>query len=208
MNDVLKHLEYLDKISETDVKAVRHSDVQYNASWKARGGVGAYFVAIRKYDRLEARAKQAGYDVFEAVRTDLRPEGIIDDIRDLRRYLLLWEAELMNRGIIIPELPKNEPDYGSGNVSWQENFPGRLDRLENTSKEGEIPHQECLLEAAKLMCSLCKKGDPFIGTPKDGLSWMHNVFHVGGSYTSKCMARPIYTELKNRGWVYELPSSQ
>src|SRR5687768_14281809 len=102
MTDNLKHLEFIDEISFQDTTAVKRAEQQYGASWKKRGGVGAYYVAIRKVDRLEESAKHHGYDVFEAIRKDKRSEGIIDDIRDLRRYLLLWEAEAMNLGICPP----------------------------------------------------------------------------------------------------------
>jgi hypothetical protein len=39
------------------------------------------------------------YDIFAGAQADERPEGLIDDIRDLRRYLLLVEAELRSRGV-------------------------------------------------------------------------------------------------------------
>jgi hypothetical protein len=41
--------------------------------------------------------------VFRAIASDARPDGIIDDIRDLRRYLLLVEAEMLAREVIGPE---------------------------------------------------------------------------------------------------------
>jgi hypothetical protein len=53
----------------------------------------------RKWDRLELYCKQHGYDIFKAMDEDDRGEGIIDDIRDIRRYFLLIEAEAKQRGI-------------------------------------------------------------------------------------------------------------
>ena len=35
---------------------------------------------------------------FKAMQADTRPEGILDDIRDLRRYLFLIDAEMCGRG--------------------------------------------------------------------------------------------------------------
>jgi hypothetical protein len=53
----------------------------------------------RKWDRLEKFCEEHGYNIFNAMAEDDRGEGIIDDIRDLRRYLLLIEAEAAARGI-------------------------------------------------------------------------------------------------------------
>jgi hypothetical protein len=52
----------------------------------------------RKWDRLEKQVEEHGYDVFKAIESDIRPEGIIDDIRDLRRYLLLVDAHIQTKG--------------------------------------------------------------------------------------------------------------
>ena len=51
----------------------------------------------RKWDRLEKQVSEKHFDVFAAAEDDQRVEGVIDDIRDLRRYLLLVEAELNER---------------------------------------------------------------------------------------------------------------
>ena len=48
----------------------------------------------RKWDRIEKQSCDYTYDIFLALEEDKRPEGLIDDIRDLRRYLLLVEAEM------------------------------------------------------------------------------------------------------------------
>ena len=48
----------------------------------------------RKWDRLEKQVSEQSYDVFQAAANDGREEGILDDIRDLRRYLFLVEAEV------------------------------------------------------------------------------------------------------------------
>ena len=50
----------------------------------------------RKWDRIENQVKQGHeYDVFQAIEKDTEPTGRIDDVRDLRRYLLLVEAEMV-----------------------------------------------------------------------------------------------------------------
>ena len=48
----------------------------------------------RKWDRIEKQTSDYTYDIFLALEEDKRPEGLIDDIKDLRRYLLLVEAHM------------------------------------------------------------------------------------------------------------------
>ena len=80
-----------------DERELHKAEKSYGDSWKQRGGVGAFMMLARKWDRLERQVSKTGYDVFEAILEDDRPEGIIDDIRDLRRYLFLVDAEMCNR---------------------------------------------------------------------------------------------------------------
>jgi outer membrane murein-binding lipoprotein Lpp len=51
----------------------------------------------RKWDRIENQVKKVAYDIFEAYETDSRAEGLLDDIQDLRRYLLLVEEHVTKR---------------------------------------------------------------------------------------------------------------
>lgn len=104
------HIDYLKDVADQDVMSIREAEKNYGSSWKKRGGVGAFMMLARKWDRLENALKpndKTGYsasaynsrcvpwDILEALNIDDRPEGIIDDIRDLRCYLLLVEAEYM-----------------------------------------------------------------------------------------------------------------
>lgn len=84
----------LTSITSDDVTGLIIAGVSYGDSWKKRGGVGAFMMLARKMDRIELQVSKQGYDIFKAMREDTRPEGIIDDIRDLRRYLLLVEEEM------------------------------------------------------------------------------------------------------------------
>lgn len=107
------HLTYLDEVARDDVRGLEVAERNYGSSWKKRGGVGAFMMLSRKWDRIEnalrpmdddetranLKAHQvAPWDIFGAIAADTRPEGIIDDIRDLRRYLLLVEGEMRARG--------------------------------------------------------------------------------------------------------------
>lgn len=110
------HLTYLDEVARDDVRGLEVAERNYGSSWKKRGGVGAFMMLSRKWDRIENALRPmderqelahmstnngkpvAPWDIFGAIAADTRPEGIIDDIRDLRRYLLLVESEMRARG--------------------------------------------------------------------------------------------------------------
>lgn len=78
------------QIGAMDVTTLINKGSSYGDSWKRRGGVGAFMMLARKWDRIENQAKKKGWDVFEACRdTDM-----LDDIRDLRCYLMLVEHEM------------------------------------------------------------------------------------------------------------------
>lgn len=127
-----RFIEYLDIVAQEDAEGLKRAQQSYGNSWKSRGGVGAFMMLARKWDRLETRVQQGTtiddigrfsrsksgtlqlttpYDIFAHIAQDLRSEGIIDDIRDLRRYLMLVEAEMRARGFKaghrdnMPELP-------------------------------------------------------------------------------------------------------
>lgn len=94
------YTDHLAQVADADVARLREKDAQYGGSWQRRGGVGAFMMAARKWDRIEKAMEITSYDIFAAIRGDQRPEGIIDDIRDLRGYLILIEAEMMARGVV------------------------------------------------------------------------------------------------------------
>jgi len=115
----LTYLEFLQDIANEDVAGLLKAEKSYGDSWKRRGGVGAFMMLARKWDRLENALRPfndkagqgtarvtgatslqacAAWDIIRAAELDSRSEGIIDDIRDLRRYLMLVEAEVRARG--------------------------------------------------------------------------------------------------------------
>lgn len=87
-------------VANNDAKVLQEKEQSYGDSWKKRGGVGAYMMACRKFDRLEEHMSKVEWDIFKAIEADSREEGVLDDIRDLRRYLLLIEAEMVRRGVV------------------------------------------------------------------------------------------------------------
>lgn len=98
----LNYRPHIEPLAKNDAEVVVEKDKQYGASWCKRGGTGAYHVFIRKFDRLEEWTKKFQYDMWQAIREDNRPEGIIDDIRDIRGYLLLIEAYAIENGMVTP----------------------------------------------------------------------------------------------------------
>lgn len=114
----LEYHYFLDGIVAEDVDYVRRKDAQYNASWRQRGGVGAFFTIVRPLDRMmnmldptkvagdrrEAPIARtlnkpiAAYDILGALRAENDMSGVdgslLACVRDLRRYLLLVEADL------------------------------------------------------------------------------------------------------------------
>lgn len=100
------YLEFIDEVAREDVTGLLKAQRSYGDSWKKRGGVGAFMMLARKWDRVEKQVC-VGIDedgepiyqsIFVAIKKDTRAEGLIDDVRDLRRYLLLVEAEMRARG--------------------------------------------------------------------------------------------------------------
>jgi len=93
------HLKFIQEIAQEDAAGLIKAHESYGDSWKKRGGIGAYMVMIRKFDRMENGVRPHGFDIVKAVKADQRPEGLIDDIRDARRYLLLIESWLRELGL-------------------------------------------------------------------------------------------------------------
>jgi len=102
------YLGYLRAVADSDISGLKTSEKSYGNSWKLRGGVDTFHMLKRKWERIEKRvstdiavsAASAGaspYDIFEHLKADRGADGLIDDIRDLRRYLMLVEAEMAAR---------------------------------------------------------------------------------------------------------------
>jgi hypothetical protein len=85
------------ELGTLDAESLEYSEKSYGDSWKKRGGIGAFMMLARKWDRIENQVKKYNYDIFEALHADPSNEGIIDDIWDLRRYLFLIEDEIRNQ---------------------------------------------------------------------------------------------------------------
>ncbi len=113
------YLDHLRGVADSDVRGLRNAEKSYGNSWKRRGGVDTFNMLARKWDRVEKRlattiaaatgtASASPYDIFEHISADTKSDGFIDDVRDLRRYLMLAEAEIAAR------MAGNVEDSGRG----------------------------------------------------------------------------------------------
>lgn len=103
----LPHLGFLNSALQNDFLGTVAGEEKYRGSWLKRGGIGAFMMLARKWDRLEALAKRHEWDIIEAVLPEYNiPDGPLDDIRDLRRYLLLVECEILRRAQFAGRTPK------------------------------------------------------------------------------------------------------
>lgn len=139
------HLQHIEPIAQEDAAGLLTAHKSYGNSWKKRGGVGMYMIMIRKFDRMELAVEKYGWDVIEAVKADPRAEGLIDDIRDLRRYLNLIESELRNRGIV------------TGKQAHRDNKADASIKVEPVEHE-HIPDASC-------DCTSCKTKKALADTP-------------------------------------------
>ena len=101
----MNHMNFLQAVCDEDMRELRRKEETYKGSWKKRGGVGAFMMMARKWDRLEIilSDKNTRYDVFEKIMYEGgggEDGSVLAEIRDLRRYLILIEAEMMARDII------------------------------------------------------------------------------------------------------------
>lgn len=96
----------LDILIKDDANELAKREESYGGSWKAYGGFSAFMNIARKWQRIEHQAKQYNYDIFKAIEARPGLDGTMDDIRDLRRYLLLIEDH-MNEQCEDTSIPGN-----------------------------------------------------------------------------------------------------
>jgi hypothetical protein len=108
-------------IQEVDRTVLEDKDATYKGSWHKRGGIGAFMMLARKWDRLEGIAEANGYDIFKIIaelnKYSTAEGGLRAEIGDLRRYLLLVEAYMVrqhNDETLTDKHYGVEPHYDSG----------------------------------------------------------------------------------------------
>lgn len=97
-----ENYNHIQDLAVHDVEVLKRKGVEYGSSWRLRGGVGAFMMLARKWDRIEKAALDNGYDIFAALTKD--PIGLADDIGDLRRYLLLVESYITAPAMTIQQV--------------------------------------------------------------------------------------------------------
>ena len=102
--------EKMKEIAQNDLEALKRAETSYGDSWKRRGGVGAFMMLARKFDRIEHQAAKHGWDIFKAGEVYKGEAGLLDDIRDLRRYLILVENDILVNTVFV-EAEELSVDY-------------------------------------------------------------------------------------------------
>ena len=92
---IMSKWENMKEVAQNDLEALKRAETSYGNSWRRRGGVGAFMMLARKFDRIEHQSEKHGWDIFEAGEVYKGEAGLLDDIRDLRRYLLLVEEFIL-----------------------------------------------------------------------------------------------------------------
>lgn len=90
-------LELGQRTAQEDQTTLIGKGMHYGDSWKRRGGVGAFMMLARKWDRLDNLLSTAGSGPQLHAALQRNPGQVQDDVHDLRRYLLLVEDEAMER---------------------------------------------------------------------------------------------------------------
>ena len=98
----MDHLNFIRHVAETDLDEIRRKEGTYKGSWKKRGGTGAFMMMARKWDRIEGMLSGTlDWDVLTECSKDLSgADGtLLAEVRDLRRYLTLVEAEVIAQSV-------------------------------------------------------------------------------------------------------------
>ena len=101
----LRH-ELASNLADLLDKKERH----YGSSWKKRGGVGAFMMLARKWDRIENIAQRYGWDILDAGACN--DADVMDDITDLMGYLLLVAEEVAQLHTAAEEDDPSAPGPG------------------------------------------------------------------------------------------------
>ncbi len=95
----MNHMSHIREIAEEDVETIVVKEATYQGSWKKRGGIGAFMMLARKWDRIENMVAKHKFDIFDAIGDEMGGDDgtILAEIIDLRCYLLLVHAEMESR---------------------------------------------------------------------------------------------------------------
>ncbi len=57
-------ISLVEEVAKIDVEKLHKAEQSYGNSWKQRGGIGAFMMLARKWDRLEKQVNENNFDVF------------------------------------------------------------------------------------------------------------------------------------------------
>ncbi len=123
------------EVATRDAAELREKNASYGESWKRRGGAGAFMMLARKWDRIDNILSPVGGGGTLESALKRNPGDVLDDIGDLRRYLLLVEDEALRlqdlphyghapEGVIF--LSPAECSSGQDRVKWAEGLIRQL----------------------------------------------------------------------------------
>jgi hypothetical protein len=102
---VLPVQQAMEGMSVEVVNTLESKNRDYGQSWKRRGGIGAFMMLARKWDRIHTLIGErlSGVRSVAFLLNENRGD-VLDDIRDLRGYLLLVEDHCLQarRGASVP----------------------------------------------------------------------------------------------------------
>lgn len=112
-------------VAMRDAAELKEKNAAYGESWKRRGGPGAFMMLARKWDRMDnILAPTGGGSHMELLRKN--PGDVLDDIGDLRRYLLLVEDECSRIDYNTLPAERNEMAWVRDVVSLYMGYSGPL----------------------------------------------------------------------------------
>jgi hypothetical protein len=71
------------------VNVASQKDKEYGASWCKRGGIGAWFTTVRKFDRIATQLKQLNFNLWDVSYDVAETESLEETLKDGINYLLL-----------------------------------------------------------------------------------------------------------------------
>lgn len=84
------------------VDLAESKDREYGASWCKRGGIGAWFTTVRKFDRLITQVRQKGNNIWNVSEPVNSTESLEETIKDGINYLLL----ILEKRKVISEIER------------------------------------------------------------------------------------------------------
>jgi hypothetical protein len=121
----------LRKLANRNVDLMIQKDGEYGASWRKRGGAGAFLTMSRKIDRIESMMEKYNNDIFKL--EDARvAESLDDTLLDLSNYcLLILETRAQIKAV------RNEQSLERQRTMFTDEY--KVDREEEFEEGGPTP---------------------------------------------------------------------